>query len=160
MNINPYASKYPGSGHIPQSNPSDGGSAGIGSDSLGTQVRDWSLLPILGQILTHGTSNAYAFQEMFVTDAGTVTLLTNGITGTSATTGGPAYEVNGITSVNSGTVVQLWPYHGEYSGWSFVSPGATANIATTCRTAVTTAYCTSGSLIVVAESFRVVDVTC
>jgi hypothetical protein len=160
MNINPYANKYPGAGAMPQGNPSDGGSGGIGSDSLGTQFRDWSLNPILAQIQTHGTSNAYAFREMFVTTAGTITAVTNGITGTAATTGGPAFEVNGLTTVNSGTVVQLWPYHGEYSGWSFVNPGGAAAVATTCRTVAVAVTCSGTSLEVTYDLIRVVDSTC
>jgi len=143
---------------MPQANPSDGGQAGIGSDSLGKQVRDWSLAPILAQIQTHGTGNAYSFREMFITTAGTVSAQTAGIVGSAASS--PAYEVNGVTSVSSGTVVQLWPFHGAYPGWGFVSPGGTASVATTCTTVVLTAYCTSGVVTVVSDMFRTVIGTC
>lgn len=158
MNQNPYENKYPGAGRLPQANPSDGGNAGIGSDSLGTQLRDWTLSPILAQIQTHGSNNAYSFREMFLTSAGTRTPVTNGITGSA--TSSPAYEVNGITSVNSGTIVQLWPFHGEYPGWGFVSPGGVASVATTCTTVVLSAVCTSGVLTVTTDMIRVVIGTC
>lgn len=158
--INPYEGRFPGSGVIPQANPSDGGAGGIGSDSLGTQFRDWTRAPILAQIQTHGTNNAYAFRQMYVNASGTVTSQPNGITGTAATTGLPAYEVNGITTVDSGTVVQLWPFHGQYPGWSFVSPGGTANIATTCKTVMTGVTCSGTNLIGTFEVIRIFAETC
>lgn len=158
MNPNPYESKYPGAGKIPQANPSDGGAAGIGSDSLGTQVRDWSIAPILAQIQTHGSGASYSFREMFITSVGTVSVRTNGIVGSAASS--PAIEVNGVTSVNSGTVVQLWPFHGAYPTWSFVSPGGSANIATTCRTVAISVQCVSGNLMVTYDVVRVVAEAC
>lgn len=158
MNTNPYGGRYPGAGRIPQANPSEGGQGGIGSDSLGTQLRDWTSAPILAQILTHGSNAAYNFREVYITSAGTVTARTNGITGSASTNA--AYEVNGVTSVNSGTIVELWPQYATPPAWGFVAPGGAANVATTCKTAVVTAYCTSGMLTVVTEQFRVVDVTC
>jgi hypothetical protein len=97
---------------------------------------------------------------MFIDTAGVPTAVVNGITGQAATTGVVAYEVNGVTTVNSGTIVQAWPFHGEYPGWSFVNPGGAAAVATTCRTAVIAVTCAGSSLSVTYDLIRVIDSTC
>lgn len=131
--INPYYSRYPGSGRIPQGNPSDGGSGGFGVDTLGTQFRDWSSPPILARITEHGTDNAYGYEQVIaIDDAAGVAVLEGGIQSDATTT--PAYEVNGRTDVAVGTVVVLYPLYGPYVGWSFVTPVSGGNPPTTCIT--------------------------
>lgn len=167
-NLNPYANKYPGAGPLPQANPSDGGSIGIGSDMTGTQLRDWSPARYMARVANMVASTAtgylrpgqYGFTAIFANTNGSSQDVPNGFS-TDGTTC-PAFEMNGLTSVPPGTVVEMWSQYSTYPAWAFVSPTAIsgATVSTTCKTVVTAVTCSSGSLMVTYDIVRVVDVAC
>lgn len=149
MAVFPPPSRYPGPGRPPtprdtaryqqatdalqQANPSDGGTTGVGIDSSGTQIRDWSVKSILARITSHGADNAYGFEEVYlVDDTGTIDTLDGGLVGDDVDN--PAYEVNDSATVANGTVVELWPNYGPEPFWTFTDAtgggGAVIAVAT------------------------------
>lgn len=115
--MSPYRTPF-----LPQANPSEGGTGGIGADMQGTQFRDWSLPKILARITGHGTNNAYSFTQVQAdTTAAGWSNFDGAISGNTTTTA--AYEANGRTDVATGTIVEMTPTYGSFNGYTFLMPG-------------------------------------
>jgi hypothetical protein len=111
---------------LQQAQGADRGTAGMGVDSGGMQLRDWASYPILARINGHVLDNSYGFVEVYI----------DGTTGLPVDTPGgleslgiaiPAYEANGVDTVADDTIVELWPNYSTPGSLTFVVSGGASN---------------------------------